>query len=79
MLASRLSSFWPNMSVPNAKQDLVSKEASLHQKYIELLEKRVAQLEVVVKQGDEKPKATESTDNNSEGNNDKEAVRPFTC
>jgi len=52
----------------------VSKEATLQQRYIELLEKRVAQLEVVVKQGDEKSKAAESGDGKSEGTKEQEAV-----
>jgi hypothetical protein len=63
------------MSVSNDIQDLASKEATLHQKYIELLEKRVAQLESVVKQGDEKPKAVDSGGQTVEANKEKEAVR----
>ncbi|KAK4446488.1 transitional endoplasmic reticulum ATPase 1 [Podospora aff. communis PSN243] len=60
------------MASPDAT-DLASKEAALHQKYIELLEKRVAQLETVVKQGDEKPKAADVGGEKSEANKEKEA------
>lgn len=37
-------------------QDPASKEAALQQRYIELLEKRIAQLEAAVKEGGEKKK-----------------------
>lgn len=46
--------------------DLASKEAVLHQRYIELLEKRVSQLEVVVKQTDEKSTVATSADKKTE-------------
>jgi hypothetical protein len=44
----------------------VQKAATLQQKYIELLEKRVAQLEVAVKDGD-KSKSDDSTDSKTDG------------
>ena len=51
----------------------MQKEATLQQKYIELLEKRVAQLEVAVKDGD-KSKSDDSTDSKTDEKED-ETVR----
>ena len=65
------------MPISDRHQDLASKEASLHQKYIELLEKRVAQLETVVKQGDETQKAADSAGDKAANDKEQEDVRTW--